>query len=131
MIATNYYEGYFANTIDKIISVEYFKNGEKFELSSNEEWFEDFKEQLFEIFSNSRSLPSLGVSLHEETKKELKHGEWIQINFKDRMEENGLIYDGLLFRLEQTCGINLIRILDGKYEGRTFYLDLDEEINSK
>ena len=76
-------------------------------------------------------MPAFGVSLHNETLNEIKSNCWLQVNFNKEIVKNGLPFNALLFRLEETQGFNLIRLYDGKYEGRCLFLDLDKEMDLK
>jgi len=98
---------------------------------ANSDEFHKIKNNLLLIFSNSRLMPAFGVSLHKETLNELKSGAWLQINFSQPQTKNGLPFNALLFKLEETKGFNLIRLFDGKYEGRCLFLDLDQQTNLK
>ena len=111
--------------VEKIENFEVFINGEKREINSKSKDFLVLKNNLFELFSNSRLLPAFGVSLHHETLNEMQKGEWLKINFSKLITKNGLSFDSLLIKLEETRGCNLIRLFNGKYEGRCLYIDFD------
>ena len=75
-------------------------------------------------------MPALGVSLDNETRRELKQGVWLEFSFKDKQIFNELPFEKLLLKLEPNAGgVNIIRYNDGLYEGRCFYLNLENNFN--
>ena len=114
--------------LDKVESFSVFVFGEKKTINKNEKEFKAIHLNLLELFSLARLMPAFGVSLHNETLKEMKTGKWLQINFLNQVEIQGLQFSALLFKLEKTNGLNLIRLYNGKYEGRCIFLDFPEEI---
>lgn len=114
-----------------IESFDIFTNGNKKVVSANDKEFETLKLKVNNLFNNSRVMPAFGVSLHLETLNALKSDEWLQINFNQELNQNGLIFSSLLFKLEETNGINLIRKYNGEYEGRCIFLDFIQTINLK
>ena len=63
-------------------------------------------------------MPALGVSLHNETLEALKNGKWIRLEFQNQQDFNGLVFSALLFKLEETGGVNLIREIKGYWWGK-------------
>ena len=110
-------------------SFDVFCNGNITKFQPDNDEFLIIKQRLIDIFQSARLMPAFGVSLHNETLNELKYNKWLQINFKKEQTKNGLIFNSLLFKLEQTSGFNLIRLYNNKYEGRCIYLDLGENID--
>ena len=131
MMSCSYNENSLCDYFEFIESFQIFENGkDKLILKTNEE-FKQIEEQLRILFTNSRLMPAFGVSLHNETLNEIKSNCWLQVNFNKEIVKNGLPFNALLFRLEETQGFNLIRLYDGKYEGRCLFLDLDKEMDLK
>lgn len=110
-------------------SFEIFNNGEVEIVTNEQDKFNQIFNNIKEVFASSRLMPAFGVSLHNETLNELKNGNWFQINFNKEQIKNGLNFNSLLFKLEETQGFNLIRLYENKYEGRCLYLDLNNEID--
>lgn len=128
------YESNENSLIDCLQHVENFKlfqNGEIKNVDSSNDLFLTLKKNLKELFFNSRLMPAFGVSLHDETLKELKNGDWLQIDFNEELVKNGLSFTSLLFKLEITSGFNLIRLTGRGYHGRCLFLDYDKEVNLK
>lgn len=128
MIILNYEE----SMVEKLVyatSFDVFINGETKHIKKRENEFEEFFKRVKSLFKEGRVMPAFGVSIHEATLNEITSGEWIQINFEIELSQNQLPFTSLLFKLEKTGGINLIRKNKGFYEGRCIFLDFDKEID--
>ncbi|MBQ9795693.1 MAG: hypothetical protein IJW36_01850 [Clostridia bacterium] len=124
------YQDTMQDCIQEIESFYVFKNEKKIKISNaDRSKFNMILKNINEILHQSRLMPAFGVSLHNETLNALEKDTWLQINFNKEMEKNGLLFNSLVFKLELTSGINLIRLYNGKYEGRCFYLDLIQPID--
>ncbi|MBQ8615413.1 MAG: hypothetical protein IJ415_02485 [Clostridia bacterium] len=128
MINYNYIDN-MADCVQNIESFSVFESGNIRVISKGNEVFNKILKNIEELFSTSRVMPAFGVSLHDETLNALKQDNWLQINFNEELEKNGLPFSSLLFKLEITSGMNLIRLYNGKYDGRCIYLDLNEPID--
>ncbi len=119
------------NDINEIInraeSITIFKGGKQTKIEKNNSQFLKILNNITNCFLDSRIMPAFGVSLHEETLKELKMDSWIKLNFNKTEILNELPFQALLFRLDECYGLNLIRENNKKFEGRCIYLDLDEK----
>ncbi len=122
-------ENNLADILDNIESFSIFTNGKTNVIDFKMGKFLNVKNKLKDVFNHARLMPAFGVSLHEETQRELESGNWLQINFQNEQTQNGLSFNSLLFKLEETQGFNLIRLFNKKYEGRCLFLDLDETID--
>lgn len=128
MINQNF--NYLTNNYTKhITSIYIHTNGNKKVLTKNDTKFNLIIENLNKTFANSRLMPAYGVSLHEETIKEIKKGVWLEINFDSELEINELLFTSLLFKLEPTYGLNIIRLYNNKYEGRCIHVDFMENVD--
>lgn len=121
-------ENSLVDTLSHIESFDVIINNRKKTYQPNDVEFVDILKKISNIFQNSCLLPALGVALNEEVLTEIKKGEWIEINFEKETIKNDLVFKSLLFKLEETSGINLIRFNDS-YEGRCLYLMLNEQKN--
>lgn len=119
------------DTFEYVQNFEYVKKGKIKKINEEDKEFVFLLNNISKLFSFSTVLPAFGVSLHDETLIELKNGEWLQINFKKTVNVNGLYFDSLLFKLEKTGGVNLIRKFNGKYEGRCVFIAFEEEVDLK
>ena len=129
MLIYNVNENNLIDTLKNIDSFEIFENGKQKKILINDKKFNKIKTSLEDLFSNSKLMPAFGVSLHNETLKEMMKGNWLQINFSNEINISGMLFNALLIKLEKTNGVNLIRLYNNKYEGRCIYLDFEEEID--
>ena len=123
------YEGNLTQKLEYATSFDLFVNGEVINKNKTTKEFETYLSLVKTLFQNSRLMPAFGVSLHDETLNALNDGTWLQINFEKPLNENGLPFESLLFKLEKTGGINLIRKHNNRYEGRCVFLDFNNEID--
>lgn len=85
-----------------------------------------FDKLLCKTLENSRDMPALGVALHKETIEDMKSGVWVRFIYGKTLERDGMPYDELVISLEKDgYGLNIIRGNGGVYDGRCFYLDLE------
>ena len=130
MINFDYYNS-LTSCVENIESFFVFKNREQKSILVEDKNFNNLKEGVKQLFSLARVMPAFGVSLDYETQNELKQGEWLQVNFSFEENANGLLFNSLLFKLDTVSGFNLIRLHNGKYEGRCIYLDFDDILDLK
>lgn len=126
MITYFYNENSLIDTLSHIKSVDVIINNQKRTYQQGEVEYVDIFSKISHLFQNSCLIPALGVALHEEVISEKQQGYWLQINFDEKMVKNDLIFKSLLFKLEKTSGINLIRLNDF-YDGRCLYLMFNQE----
>ena len=81
---------------------------------------------LAAISQGSHDMPAFGVSLDAETRQARQSGMWVELIFDGEKYFNDYNFDSLLFQVKpDDAGFNLIRQVNGKYEGRCLYLSLD------
>lgn len=119
------------NCVEYIEGFRVIKGGECVEIIKGEKDFNALVLKIKQLFSSSRLMPAFGVSLHKETLNAMQEGDWLEIIFSNEQEKNGLKFSKLLFKLEITGGVNLIRFNQNKYEGRCLFLDFDDLIDLK
>ncbi|MBQ9796015.1 MAG: hypothetical protein IJW36_03575 [Clostridia bacterium] len=131
MLCVNDNASSLVDIVESVDNFEIYNNGEIKKIPQQADEFLTMKSKLRGLFSCARLMPAFGVSLHNETTQELKKDVWLKINFNKIEEKNGLYFSALLFKLEDVQGFNLIRLYNGKYDGRCLYLDLDEPTDLK
>ncbi len=100
------------------------------ELTKGDDKFEEILKALNNITEYAHDMPAFGVSLDNLTKEEMKTGMWLELGFDKTYMFNEMPFDALLIKVEKDVyGFNLIRRNNGKYEGRCFYLSLDESMD--
>ena len=119
------------SVFEKTINLIVYDNGNKHLYFKGDDKFEKIYKSLIETTDLSHDMPAFGVSLHNETNNALKTGTWVELVFDTEKSFNDMPFDTLLFKVEaEDSGFNLIRKFDGKYEGRCFYLSLDDNMNN-
>lgn len=87
----------------------------------------EFNKTIF----NSHEVPSLGVSIDELTKEEKKTGVWLEFKFNQINYSSDMPFEYLLINVNlDYYGFNIIRKYDDKYEGRTYYVNLVNNMNN-
>ena len=98
--------------------------------NKGDEKFEMVLDGILEMTKNSRPMPAFAVSLDEETKEDLKSGFWVELEFATTDNALEMHFDALLIKVvKEHTGINIIRKVNGKYQGRCFYLDLENDMS--
>lgn len=81
---------------------------------------------LNQMLQDSHTMPAFGVSIHTETLKAIKHGVWLKLQYNGTQSLDDMPFDELLIEINpEFSGFNIIRGNRGIYEGRCFYIDLD------
>lgn len=107
-------------------SINILNNNEKLSFKNNLPEFNEVINTLNEVVQNSHNMPAFSVSLHNETINAIKHGVWIELEFDKNLSFNDMPFTALLIQVDSNAGgFNLIRKFNGKYEGRCFYLSLE------
>lgn len=84
------------------------------------------------ILDGSHQVPAIGVAINDEIIAEKENKEWVEFSFNKRCECDGMVFDALLIFLEKDMGgMNVFRKIDGKYDGRCFYINLDRELDTE
>lgn len=105
-----------------------YNNGYQIEMS--EENVKEVDKLLCQALKDSRPMPALGVSLHDDTVKATEKGIWLRFAFNGTQEVSGLQFDQLLFRVTKDMyGISIDRGNNGIFEGRNFYIDIHQNLD--
>lgn len=112
----------------EVSMIEYYNDGEQFELSPQQQ--EKFEEFFCQALEGSRQMPAFGVSLHELTMQSMQSGIWVKFIYPKTMIKSEMPFNSLLINITKDChGINLIRGNEGIFEGRCYYLDLENTLD--
>ena len=115
---------------NKASNIAVYNDGQKSLYFKGDDKFEVIFQELIISTKQSHDMPAFAVSRHDETIKEKESGLWIELIFEESQAFNEMSFEHLLFKLEEnSSGLNLIRKYNGKYEGRCFYLNLNENLN--
>lgn len=100
-------------------------DGNNLKLNKGDQKFQDIIDSMMTMTKDAHEMPAFGVSLDEKTREARNSGLWLELVFDKEMEYNGMPFESLLIEIhENYSGFNLIRKYNGKYDGRCFYLDL-------
>lgn len=109
---------------NEVSMIEVYNDGQVIELSEEEQ--NKFDELFCDAISQARQMPAFGVSLHDLTIEDMKHGIWVKFIFDKTIVKSEMPFNELLIHVQKDChGFNVIRGNNGRYEGRCYYLDLD------
>ena len=125
MFIQEFYQENVCSVLENANKITLFDNGCEKTLSP--ETYNNFLSKLKFGFGGARLMPALGVSLHEETLNALENGKWLKFEFTETKTLNGLPFEALLVKLEETGGVNFIREYHGRYDGRCIYVALDQQ----
>ena len=106
--------------------IEIFYNGQKNIFLKSDKEFDLILNSLKTITKNSHDMPAFGVAIHNEVLRALKYGYWIELVFNNKNTFNNMPFESLLIEVNsEHTGFNLFRKVNGKYDGRCFYLTLN------
>ncbi len=81
---------------------------------------------LNDMLNNSRTMPAFGVSIHTETLQAIKQGVWLKLQYNGTQYVDDMPFDELIIEVNpEFSGFNIIRGNKGIYDGRCYYIDLD------
>lgn len=128
--------GYEQMTLDDIVknatSIIVYNDGIKTEYTSNSANFTNVVDAFVEIVKSGHEMPAFGVSLHDSTIDSIQTGLWVEFVFEKTKVYNEMPFETLLINVEKDwSGFNIIRKHDSKYEGRCFYINLENADMSK
>lgn len=104
-----------------------FDDGKIYEFPQNSTGFGEILKEFLYLINDAHEMPAFGVSLHEETTQALTNGLWLKFDFEEEHEHNDLPFTSLLIYVNpQDQGFNLIREYQHRFEGRCFYLSLQQ-----
>ncbi|MBQ8761745.1 MAG: hypothetical protein IJZ26_00280 [Clostridia bacterium] len=119
------------NFFEKSKNIIIFKDGKSKLYKQNTQEYKNIMEKFMQQVNYSYEMPAFGVSLHNETVKAMKSGVWIRFDFETEQQHNGMPFNSLLINITQDMyGFNVIRMQGKEYDGRCFYLNLEDNMNN-
>ena len=116
----------FDSSVQMVITIENMTTT----LEEGDDKFEKILNSLKEITKHSHDMPAFGVSLDDLTREEMQTGMWLELIFDKTYSFNDMPFESLLIKVDKDAyGFNLIRKHNGNYEGRCFYLSIQESMN--
>ena len=108
--------------------VQFYNNGVEFSISESDG--ARFDEIFVDAISGSRQMPAFAVAIHKLTMQDFKEGYWVKFDYGKTVSASGMDFDQLLIHIQPNCyGVNVIRGNNGKFDGRCYYLDLDNTLD--
>lgn len=97
------------------------------EIVLTQEQNQDLLNEVEKLFQSGHTVPAFGVVFDEMYKDEIKEGQFVKLKFSNVFEINGLPFDELVFKIcPDYHGFNLMRGMNGVFQGRCIYIDLHE-----
>lgn len=104
--------------------VDLIVNGNEIVLTEEEQT--TLKEQVSTLFENGRVMPAFGVITPQMYEEQIQDGIFVSLKFDKVLELNGLPFDELVFKVQEDFqGFNLARGMNGVFQGRCVYIDLN------
>lgn len=95
--------------------------------NKNSEEFNKILQTYNKTIQNGYEMPAFGVSIHENTISSLNSGLHVKFIFLDTQKHGQMEFEELLISINKDhMGFNIIRKINGKYEGRCYYMNLNE-----
>lgn len=111
---------------DRASGATVYREGMATRFECGDATFEIILDGFEKMIEGAHPMPAFGVSLDNETRKEMKRGTWVEFEFKDRLFCDGMPFEKLLiYVMAGWQGFNLVRYnRECGYHGRCFYLNI-------
>lgn len=111
---------------DKSERISVYTDGIKTQYSAGDEAYKTILAKWNASLAGSHQMPAFGVSLNRETLESMQSGKWVEFEFGEIYESNGLPFEKLLIEVDKGMyGFNLVRYTkEFGYDGRCIYIDL-------
>ena len=88
----------------------------------------DFQQQLDVLCDKAYFSPSLAIAKNNEVYTNIRHGIWLEFRYNTPQEYADMDFDKLLIQIKPSMyGFNIIRGKGEDYEGRCYYLNLNND----
>ena len=92
--------------------------------------YNEILHSFISMAQGGHQMPAFGVAINEEVETEKQQGMFVEFIFNTTQLFNDMPFDALLVQVEPDwSGFNLIRKTEGKYQGRCFYYNLQQDKN--
>lgn len=110
----------FIDVLTSADTITVYKNGNKVDINK-----EEFNRQFRFMVEHAYYMPGMGIAKDSIIQKELKKGYWVEFGYLSKKTFAEYDFTSLILRLQPDLdGFNVVRGVNGKYEGKTFYLKL-------
>ena len=112
-------------------SIVVYKDNKSEEYNKDSHQFDIILESFLNTCEGVHEMPAFGVSLHNETMLARTNGTWIEFKFNKTLSHNEMPFSRLLIEVNgEYSGFNIIRYYDNEYNGRCFYLSLNNNMQN-
>ena len=126
------------NTQDSILDyfalsqeIVVYNNDKQVTIENESNEFQDIIDVMHDMCLDSHEMPAFGVSLDNETRLAMKSGLWIEFRFDKQYIYSEMPFDRLLISVDaESSGFNIIRYHNDMYEGRCYYLNLNNDMSA-
>ncbi len=89
--------------------------------------YNDILHTFIQTSQDGHQMPALGVALHDEIVGQKQQGMFVEFVFSGVQIYDDMPFESLLIQVEpDSQGFNLIRKVEGSYQGRCFYYNLND-----
>ncbi|MBE7088888.1 MAG: hypothetical protein E7370_05185 [Clostridiales bacterium] len=116
-------------SFENLQKIEVYNEGNKVEFLNTDKEYKSIVYEWNQLCFDAIKMPAYGVSLNDETEREIKQGVWVNFIFNRKQIVDGMFFEALLVKVEKEWqAFNLIRYnAKTGYNGRCFYLQLNNK----
>lgn len=134
LIITGYNMPKLSNINDYFVysnSITIYNNGQVVTFEQDTEQYETIMSAINTICQDSHEMPAFGVSLHNDTIIAIQSGIWLELSFDKEYTHNDMPFSKLLIEVNPDySGFNIIRYHNNVYDGRCFYINLNNNMST-
>ena len=110
----------FIDVLTRADTITLYKDGVKVDINTQE-----VLRQFKFMVELAYYMPGVGLVKDSVIQKERAKGYWLEFSYMDKVTFAEYEFTSLMIRLQPHLdGFNVVRGVDGKYEGKTYYLKL-------
>ena len=117
------------NIIDYISqsdSINILSNGNESQYLSSSAEYDEILSEFLKMCQEGYEMPAFGVSINE-SKKDFCNKFCMEFVFNNTIEHLGMDFNSLLIEIDESyCGFNIRRGINGVYNGRNYYYNLNK-----
>lgn len=110
------------------VEIKLIVNNEYFVYSKGSRRYNEILYEFDKLVEGSHQMPAFSVSIDELTRKEMEMGVWLEFVFDGVGYNSEMPFETLLVQTKRDYyGFNIIRKYNDKYDGRCFYVSLNDK----
>ncbi len=115
---------------DEAESITIFNKGKQYTFVRDTQEYENIKNLFLQKIYNAYEMPALSVGIDAEIRTATNDNVWLQFDFGTTLTHYDLPFDNLLINVEpHFTGVDIIRKYQNAYDGRCFYLNMEENLS--